>query len=303
MGQNSRIRVVLAFAALYILWGSTYLAIRIAVETLPSFFAAGVRFLLAGAALYAWSRIAGIAAPSGREWRNLWILGVLMFLVPYGALFWAEKTVPSGIASVLLATIPVWTSLLEIFVLRAYRLQWTMVAAMGLGLGGVTVIAFDQAYGSANLLPCLAITAGVITWSVGTICSIRMQLPSSKMLNAGGQMLTGSLLLLVCSAAAGEMIPFPRISGRAALAILYLVVAGSILAYTAFVWLLGVLPATKVSSYAYVNPVVALAIGYFVAGEAIGIRDLEASMVVLCGVALLLTSKSNLHPLSSKAAA
>lgn len=291
--RSMAVRVFVAFAAIYVLWGSTYLAIRIAVATVPPLFAAGLRFIIAGSVLYTWSRLRGEPTPSSKEWRNLWSLGALMFLAAYSPLFWAEKTVPSGVASVLVATIPVWTVLLERSILSVQSLNWSLSVAIAAGFTGVAVLAIRPQGGSVSLLACLAITGGEIAWSTGTVLSKRMKLPESKVLSAGAQMLAGGLLLLTCSWLIGEMHPFPRISWRAAAAILYLIVAGSILAFTAYVWLLGRMPATKVASYAYVNPVIALAIGYWLGGERLSLRTAFGTCLVLGSVVLILRTKSS----------
>jgi drug/metabolite transporter (DMT)-like permease len=291
--RPTAVRVFLAFAAIYVLWGSTYLAIRVAVTTVPPLFAAGVRFTIAGSVLYAWSRFRGAPPPSSKESRNLWILGALMFLAAYGALFWAEETVPSGVASVLVATIPVWTVLLERLILKIRSFTWNLGAAIASGLTGVAVLAIRPQGGPVSLMACVVITGGEIAWSAGTVLSKRMKLPQSKILSAGAQMLTGGFLLLTFSWLIGEMHPFPRISLRAAAAILYLIVAGSILAFTAYVWLLGRMPATKVTSYAYVNPVIALAVGYWLGGETLGLRTLAGTCLILGSVVLILTTKSS----------
>jgi drug/metabolite transporter (DMT)-like permease len=285
---------VAAFAAIYIVWGSTYLAIRVAVETLPALFAAGIRFAIAGVALYAWSRLRGVPAPTRREWRNLWILGALMFLAAYSGLFWAEKTLPSGIASVLVATIPVWTALLGIVILRTERFHWRIAVAVLMGLGGVTIIAVSQDALSKNLnlLACLALLGAQISWSAGSVISKVMALPKSKAISAGAQMMCGGVLILICALFAGELTPPPHISTAAALATAYLIVAGSIAAFTAYTWLLGRMPATTVASYAYVNPVIALAIGYWFGGEAIHASTILGSSLVLASVVLILTGSS-----------
>ncbi len=281
-------RILLAFFAIYFVWGSTYLAIRVVVATMPPFFAAGVRFTLAGAALYLGARARGIPAPSRQEWRSLSTLGALMFLVAYAGLFWAEKTIPSGIASVLVATIPVWTSIFEVFVFKKAQLRLPLVMAVCLGLLGVGILASNSGLGKLNLLACLAILVAEISWSFGTVLSKSLALPESKVMSAGGQMLTGGVMLLVLSAGAGELHPFPRISFEAGSALLYLIVAGSLLAFTAYIWLLGRMSATKVASYAYVNPVIALAIGHWFGGEAITPRTFIGSGLVLASIVLLL---------------
>jgi drug/metabolite transporter (DMT)-like permease len=286
-----RLQVLLAFFAIYFIWGSTFLAIRVAVETVPPLLAAGIRFFLGGAALYLWSRSRGVPAPSQLEWRNLTVLGVLMFLIAYSGLFWAEKIVPSGVASVLVATIPVWTALLEIFVLKRETFRWPLAVAFVMGIVGVGVLMRQPDAGHLNILACLAIIGSSISWSVGTVTSKALTLPASKWISAAGQMLTGGAMLLVFSAVAGEMNPFPHISLKAAYAIAYLMVAGSILAFTAYIWLLGRMPATTVTSYAYVNPLVALLIGHWLAQETLGIRTLLGAALVLASVLLVLLNR------------
>jgi drug/metabolite transporter (DMT)-like permease len=285
-------KLAAAFFAVYVVWGSTYLAIRIAVETVPPLFAAGIRFAIAGVTLFGWSQLRGARAPSRLEWRNLTILGALMFLASYSGLFWAERTLPSGIASVLVATIPVWTALLEILVFKRQRLEWTLAAAIALGLGGVVMIALDSASaGSVNLLPCLAILGSEIAWSSGTIITTMVKLPESKATSAGAQMMIGGVMLVVLSGAVREIPPLPHISTPAWLAIAYLIVAGSLVAFTAFQWLLTQMPTTVVTSYAYVNPVIALMIGYFLGGEVIGARAIAGSALVLVSTMALMKGR------------
>jgi drug/metabolite transporter (DMT)-like permease len=211
-----------------------------------------------------------------------------MFLAAYSALFWAEKSIPSGVASVLVATIPVWTALFEIFLFKKARMRPSLAVAICLGLAGVAILSFSNNLGNAHLIACLAILGAEICWSFGTVLSKSMKLPSVKTLSAGGQMMLGGILLLVCSLAAGEMHPFPTLSVRAVSALAYLIVAGSLLAYTAYVWLLARMPATKVASYAYVNPVIALGFGFWFGGEALTARTLIGASLVLAGVLLLL---------------
>jgi drug/metabolite transporter (DMT)-like permease len=284
-----RLRVALAFFAIYVLWGSTYLAIRVAVASVPPLLAAGIRFVIAGTALYLWCRVRGTPHPSRREWRNLTILGALMFLLAYSGLFWAEKSLPSGVASVLVATIPVWTALLEVVVLKRRQLRWTLAVAIVLGLGGVATLAFDPSSAhDVNLLPCLAILGSEIAWSVGTIATTMMALPQSKPISAGAQMLTGGAMLMLSSLAIGEWSPRPHVSATAAAAIAYLIVAGSLVAFTAYQWLLTEMPTITVTSYAYVNPVIALMIGYWLGGETIDLRTVVGSTLILASTTALL---------------
>lgn len=291
--NRQKLQVTAAFLAIYVLWGSTFLAIRIAVSTVPPLFAAGSRFVIAGAALYLWSRLSGVPNPTRLEWRNLSILGTCMFLIAYAGLFWAEKTVPSGLASVLVGTIPVWTTLFEVFVFKREQLRGTVVVALATGLIGVITLVPLAGTGVGALFSALAIVASDLSWAFGSVLSKSVTLPSSKLMSAAGQMLTGGVMLLIASACFGEMHPFPRITPAAAGAIGYLITAGSILAFTSYTWLLARLPATKVSSYAYVNPVIALALGHWFGGEPFSLHTLAGTVLVLGSVILLLGNFGN----------
>jgi drug/metabolite transporter (DMT)-like permease len=282
------IRVILAFFAIYVLWGTTFLAIRIAVEEVPPLFAAGVRFFLAGVVLYGFMRSRGEPRPEAIQWRNLAIIGLLMFVAEYGPLFWAEKYVPSGVTSVLVATMPLIILVMEMLIFRQQRFRWSLLGAALLGFGGVGVLLLPDGRQHFGILPCVAILAGATTWSLGSVLNRSLELPKSRPLTAGAAMMLGGGVLLVLSAAFGEMHPLPHVSIRAALALLYLIVFGSLLAFTAFVWLLARMPATRVASHAYVNPVVAVALGYFVAGEVITSRTLVGAALVLTSVFLIL---------------
>jgi drug/metabolite transporter (DMT)-like permease len=282
------VRLILAFFAIYVLWGGTFLAIRIAVLQIPPFFTAGVRFFIAGVLLYGFMRLRGQPRPSAAEWRSLAIMGLLMFVVTYGALFWAEQYVPSGITSVLEATLPLITIALEVFVFRHQPLRWSMLLAVLMGFGGVALLLMENTRQTFGLLPCAVILAGGTSWSLGAVLTRSMPLPKSRPLTAGAAMMLGGGTLLALSGSMGELHPLPRIPWPAAWALLYLIVCGSLLAFTAFVWLLGRMPATRVASHAYVNPLVAVALGYFVAGEVITPRTLVASVLVVASVFLIL---------------
>jgi drug/metabolite transporter (DMT)-like permease len=286
--ESFRIRMFLAFFAIYVLWGTTFLAIRIAVEELPPLFAAGVRFFVAGVVLYAFMRVRGETKPSLPQWRSLAIMAVLMFVAEYGPLFWAEKYVPSGVVSVLAATLPILTMILEMLILRQQRMRPMLAVATLLGFAGVATLLLPGSRQHLAVVPCLAILAGATTWALGSVLTRSMNLPGSRPLTAGAAMMLGGAMLLVLSAAFGEMHPIPHISLRAAFALLYLIIFGSLLAFTAFVWLLAHMPATRVASHAYVNPIVAVALGYFAASEPITWRIVAGSMLVLVSVVLIL---------------
>ena len=287
-------RVLLAFAAIYVLWGSTFLAIRIAVQQVPPFFAAGVRFFVAGGLLYLAMRLYGRPRPRGREWLNLLAISLLMFVATYGAIFWAEQFVPSGFTAVLEAAMPVITIVIEVFIFRHQPFRWKLLLSIVTGFGGVLLLLLCNEQ-HVPLGPCGVILSASLAWSLGAVLTRSLTLPQSKGITAGAEMLFGGSVLLVLSALRGEMHPFPHVSLQAGLALVYLITAGSLIGFSAFVWLLARMPATRVASHAYVNPVVAVALGYFIAGEVVTVRMLlGAGLIVLSVATILMKEKSSL---------
>jgi drug/metabolite transporter (DMT)-like permease len=288
-------KILLAFAIIYFVWGSTYLAIRVGVDEVPPFLLAGGRFFVSGIVLYGWMRLKGIPSPSARQWAGASLLGALIFLVDYGCLFWAEQRVPSGIAAVVLATIPVFITLLEIIFLRTQRLTVRLGLALLMGLSGVAVLTVHSlSFGGVpiNRAGALALLVAAFTWSLATILTQRLDLPASKPMSAAVQMLTGGAQLFLLAAVSGEFAGFhpQAVSAKAWFALLYLIVAGSIVGFTAYVWLLHHESPTKVGTYAYVNPVVAVALGYLVGGESVGPRMLVGALLVVISVITITTT-------------
>jgi drug/metabolite transporter (DMT)-like permease len=282
------IRMILAFGAIYILWGTTFLAIRIAVLEFPPLFTAGLRFFIAGALLYAFMRVRRQPNPSLIEWRNLALVSLCMFVITYGAVFWAEQYVSSGVTSVIEATLPITAIILEMFIFRTQPFEVRLFGAVLVGFCGVALLFIKNEAQHLAVLPCLAILAGGIAWSVGGVLSGQLALPRSKPLTAGIEMMLGGAVLLLLSASFGEMHPFPHLSQRAGLALAYLIVFGSLIAYTAYVWLLGRMSVTRVASHAYVNPLIAVALGYFAAGEIVTGKTLLSAALIIGSVALIL---------------
>jgi drug/metabolite transporter (DMT)-like permease len=282
------VRVVLAFFAIYVLWGATFLAVRVAVLEVPPFLMAGLRFFVAGSLLYGFMRLRGEASPTPAQWRSIGLMALFMFVATYGALFWAEQYVPSGITSVIEATLPMTTLTLEVFVFRQQPFRWKMLGSAAVGFGGVVTLLVGNGERNFEVLPCLVILASGAAWSLGAVLIRSMPLPRSRPLTAGGAMMLGGMVLLALSRLSGEANPLPYIPLRAGFALLYLIVGGSLIAFTAYVWLLGRMPATRVASHAYVNPLVALALGYFVAGEQLSARTLVASILIVVSVFLIL---------------
>lgn len=278
------IAVILAFFVIYVVWGSTFIVIRIAVQHIPPLLAAALRFTPAGILLFAWSRLRGAPNPTRLEWRNLALLGALMFFITYSALFWGEQRVPSGIASVLASTLPLSTMVLEVFVFKKERMRWPLVIAIGIGFSGVAVLTLGRGSGSVPLFPAIVILLGEIGWAVGAVLSRSLSVPESKFSTAGAEMMLGGAMLGIGSLFTGEMRPFPAIPLAAGLAIVYLIVVGSLIGFTSFVWLLSRFSATHVSSHAYVNPVVALALAYWIGRETIGANVLIGTALVLASV-------------------
>jgi drug/metabolite transporter (DMT)-like permease len=282
------VRVLLAFAAIYFLWGATFLAIRIAVLQIPPFFTAGVRFFIAGSLLHGFMRLRGAPNPTVIQWRNLALIGFCMFVATYGPLFWAEQYVSSSITSVIEATLPITTVTLEVFVFRQQAFRWRLLTAVAVGFVGVALLLFDNSEQHTPLGPCLVILGAGVAWSLGAVLTGQLSMPKSRPLAAGTEMMLGGVVLLAVSAVTGEMHPFPHITASAGLALLYLIVCGSLIAYTAYVWLLGRMSATQVASHAYINPLVAVVLGYFAADELITPRTVFAACLVVTSVFLLL---------------
>jgi len=289
-------KILLAFAIIYFVWGSTYLAIRVGVREMPPFLMAGIRFTVAGLALYGWMRLTGVPAPGWREWRGATILAALVFLVDYGCVFWAEQRVPSGVTAVIMASIPVCITLLEIIFLRTQRLTVRLSLGLLVGMVGVAVLMDPtSSLGEAPLdrWGAMALLVGCCAWSIGTVVSRRLVLPESKPMSAAAQMFSGGLQLLILAAVSGEFGRFRArdVSGAAWWSLIYLIVAGSIVAYTAYVWLLHYESPTKVGTYAYVNPVVAVIIGAGIGGEVIGRRTLMGMALILLSVVAITTMR------------
>jgi drug/metabolite transporter (DMT)-like permease len=282
-------RVLFAFAAIYIFWGATFLAIRVAVLEIPPFFTAGLRFFTAGACLFGFMKLRGAPMPTLKQWRNLTLVAICMFVLTYGPLFWAQQYVTSSITAIVEATLPITTIVLEVFAFRSLKLQPRLAAGVLLGFFGIAVLMFHNPGQELAVGPCLVILGSGIAWSFGAVLSGHLFLPASKPLTAGAEMMIGGAVLLVISALHGEMQPFPHITLRAGLALGYLIIFGSLIAYTAYVWLLGRMPASRVASHAYVNPIVALGLGYFFAGEILTTRTVIASIIVLVSVFLILS--------------
>jgi drug/metabolite transporter (DMT)-like permease len=304
---KARWKILLAFAIVYFVWGSTFLAIRIGVREVPPFLLAAIRFVIAGLVLYIWMIARGERSPSARQWTSISLIAVLIFVFDYGLLFWAEQRVPSGIAAVTMATTPLFMALCEILFLKTQNLTVRLAASLAIGLAGVVVLMSRTVLMSRSLnfggapVDALGATALIVasaSWSIAATLSRKLPLPSSKLMSSGSQMLAGGIFLATAAAARGEFRNFhpANVSREVWLSLAYLIVAGSIIAFTAYVWLIHHESPTKVVTYAYVNPVVAVILGYFLAGEEIGLRTILGSVLVLVSVIVITTTPKPSSP-------
>lgn len=291
------IRRLLAYGAIYFLWGGSFLGIRELVAVVPPFFAAGFRFTLAGLLLVAYSHLRGrVEYPRHSLWGTA-ILGFVMFTLMYAALFWGEIQVPSGIAAVISAIIPVWIFVGELVILRTQHVTLLSIAGVVLGFTGVVVLTWQSPASGAQTssVAVLVLIGGTLCWAGGTLLSRKLSLPRPQTANAGWQMAIGGVLLLLLSLAAGEMHRLPPVDllmrTKMIISMVYLIFAASILAFTSYVWLIAHEPATRVASYAYVNPVIALFAGAVLAGERLSPLQLVGVLLVLAGVFATLTGK------------
>jgi drug/metabolite transporter (DMT)-like permease len=288
-------KTLVAFAMIYFVWGSTYLAIRVGVREVPPFLLAAMRFLVAGFALYGWMIARGERSPSGRQWMSASLLAVPIFVLDYGLVFWAEQRVPSGIAAVIMATIPAFMALSEIIFLRTQRLTVRLGTALLIGIAGVAVLMSPRlSLSGAPIDPAgaVALIIASLSWSVASALTRKLPLPPSKVMSSGAQMLAGGVFLTLTAASLGEFRNFhpSSVSRGAWLSLLYLIVAGSIIAFTAYVWLIHHESPTKVGTYAYVNPVVAVLVGYWLGGEALAVRTILGTAFVLMSVVAITTT-------------
>jgi drug/metabolite transporter (DMT)-like permease len=290
-------KTLLAFAIIYFVWGSTFLAIRVGVREVPPFLLAAMRFLIAGLVLYGWTMTRGERSPSGRQWASVAFLALLIFVPNYGLLFWAEQRVPSGVAAVMMATIPAFMALSEIVFLRTQKLTVRLALALVIGLGGVAVLVsrtLNLGGAPIDRVGAAALIVGAVSWSVASVFTRKLPLPTSKVTSSGAQMFAGGVFLALTSTALGEFHNFHpwSVSRGAWLALAYLIVAGSIIGFTSYLWLIHHESPTKVGTYAYVNPVVAVLLGYFLGGEALGLRTILGTACVLISVVVITTTRA-----------
>ena len=290
-------RLIGAFAAVYIIWGSTYLAIRFAVDTMPPFLMAGVRFLIAGAILYALMAARGTPAPKRIHWRSTLIIGALLLLAGNGGVVWAEQKVPSGIASLLVAIVPLWIVLIDWLRPGGSRPSMPVIVGLLVGLAGIglLVVGGDDANKPIDLLGIGSLLIATVCWAIGTFYARRAPLSSSTLETTAMEMLCGGALLLLVGTITGEWgrLDIAKISLTSVVAVIYLIVFGALVAYTAYTYLINHAPPARAATYAYVNPVVAVFLGWLFRGEPLTIRTIIAAAIIIASVVIITTYRGS----------
>ncbi|HEX8457019.1 MAG TPA: EamA family transporter [Pyrinomonadaceae bacterium] len=294
--------MIAAFAAIYIFWGSTYLAIKYAIETLPPFLMAGARFVFAGSLLIVWARFSkDYEPPTPIHWRTSIIVGTLLLLGGNGGVVFAERYLSSSLAALLVATEPFWIVLLSWLWLKEARPDWKVALGLAVGFFGVWLLLSGQetggaaGHGSMQLFGTIAVIAAALSWATGSLYGLRAPVPKSAFLTAGMQMFSGGMVLLIVSLIAGEWWSFhiSEVAKGSWLGLLYLIVFGSLVAFTAYSWLLKNVPPAMVATYAYVNPVIAVFLGWLIAGESFTGQMLIGASVIVGSVALITSTGEN----------
>jgi drug/metabolite transporter (DMT)-like permease len=285
-------RVLLAFAAIYVLWGSTYLGIRYAVETLPPFVMAGTRHLTAGLLLYGWIRLRGEPRPRARDWRAAAVIGALLLLGGNGLVSWAEQRVPSGLAALIVASVPLWMTVLEAAQNRRPPHR-AVVVGLVLGLVSLGWLVAPGRFGGNGHIDALgagALLLAALSWATGSLYARVVKLPVSTFMAIAMEMIAGGLILWGAGLLFGEgaRLQLSEVSLRSALSLVYLIVFGSLAGFSAYMWLLKVTTPARVSTYAYVNPIVAMLLGWAIAGEAITLRTGIAALGIVGAVAIII---------------
>jgi drug/metabolite transporter (DMT)-like permease len=293
----TRAQIIAAFASIYLIWGSTYLAIRYADQTMPPFVMGGARFLISGAILYVWASYRGARSPTRIHWRNAIIAGAFLLLGGNGAVVWAEQFVPSGMTALLVSILPFWLVIIEWVRPPRRRPAGAVLMGLILGFAGIVVLVGRTDVGGhadVSLTGALVLITGSLSWAIGSFYSRDAELPESGLLTTGMEMLGGGTLLLIVGVSTGELSGFDihNVSRASAAGLLYLITFGSLLGFTSYIWLLDKVSPARLGTYAYVNPVVAVVLGWAIAGERLSIRTAVAATIVICAVALITTARS-----------
>ena len=301
VNRNKLIVLIAAFAAVYIFWGSTYLAIKYTIETLPPFLMAGSRFAFAGGILYLIARLSkDYERPTRAHWKTSFIVGTFLLLGGNGAVVLAQHYISSSLSALLVATEPLWIVMLSWLWLNSGRPNWKVILGLAVGFVGVWLLITGQPAaangpgGYGQLIGMFAVMAGALSWATGSIYGLKAKTPKSSILTAGMQMLAGSVSLTLVGLLRGEHTTFDpaAVSANSVYALFYLIIFGSLIGFTAYSWLLKNAQPAMVSTYAYVNPVIAVLLGWGIAGESLTAQTLIAAFIIVVSVALITANKN-----------
>ena len=290
-------RIWIALIALYIVWGSTYLAIRFAVETIPPFLMAGTRFLVSGLILYVWRKLAGDRNPTARQWRSAVIVGLLLVLGGNGIVSWAEQHVASGIAALMVASIPLWIAILDAARPGGIKPDWKLALGLLIGFSGITLLIASSRgltpTDGRDIVGLFALLLAALLWSIGSIYGRDSDMPESSLLGTGIEMLGGAAGLMLVGTVSGEWagLNLSAVSTASLLGLVYLILFGSLVGFVSYTWLLRQAPLSLVSTYAYVNPVVAVFLGAWIGSEMINARIIVSALIIIGSVAVINLSK------------
>lgn len=293
----SRAQIAAAFASIYLIWGSTYLAIRYAVETIPPFLMGGTRFVISGALLYVWARSRGAAIPTRINWKNAVIAGGFLLLGGNGAVVWAEQFMPSGLTALLVSILPFWLVIIEWVRPPRQRPSGAILVGLVLGFIGIVVLVGPSELGGhedASPLGTLVLILGSLSWAIGSFWSRDAELPASGLLTTGMEMLGGGVLMLIVGTLSGELsrLDLHGVSHASVIGLAYLITFGSLIGFTSYIWLLDKVSPAHLGTYAYVNPIVAVLLGWAIAGEKLSARTAVAAAIVIAGVALITIART-----------
>ena len=296
--MDRRIKIWLALFSVYIIWGSTYLAIRFAVETIPPFLMVATRFLIAGGVLYGWRRLRGDVPPVRVEWISAAIVGILLLVAGNGSVVWAEQYVPSGITALIVGTAPLFMVLIDALRPRGQLPDWRTIVGVLIGFAGI-IILINPSSLSGNpdryfIIGLVVLLLATFFWALGSLYNRHARLPASPLLGTGMEMLVGGVVLLGIATLSGEWgrLDLAAISPRSWLGLAYLIVFGAMIGFVAFTWLLRVAPTPLVATYAYVNPLIAIFLGAWLGQEALTPRILLAAVVIVAAVFMINSSRA-----------
>jgi drug/metabolite transporter (DMT)-like permease len=294
--RSNKTLVIASFAAIYLIWGSTYLGILLAIKTIPPFFMAGARFLIAGLLLLLWAKLKGENLPSTRSVAMISFSGILMLFIGNGAVTWVEQYLPSGLAAIIVATVPLWFVLLDKRQWKFYFSNKQIVLGLVIGFAGVVMLfagksAADLFHNRMKFISLLVLLSGTICWTIGSLYAKYRKMGGSTIMKVALQMIASGMAFIITAIASGEPLHPSGVSLTSIGALVYLVIMGSMVAYMAYMWLLSVRPASLVGTYAYVNPVVAVFLGWLIAGESVSIQQAIGLGIIIIGLVIVNMSK------------